>query len=486
MIPGVEAFLEQYHMIEQSDVVVAGVSGGADSVCLLLHLLELKEKLSFTLAAVHVQHGIRGEESLQDAAFVEELCRRYQVQLFRYDYDVPEYAKQHGYSEEEAGRNLRYKSFHKALEELGAPEGKIAVAHNRNDLAETMLWNMIRGSGMRGMAGIPPVRDGVIRPLLHTARVEIENYLKEKGESYCTDATNASLDYTRNRIRNQVLPVLEELNAGVYAHMEQLGDDIRKTQEYLSAVIEEKRAQYVERDFRKTQAFLISEELLKEPEILYTSIIKECICETAASSKDITRTHVELVQKLFSMQTGRSVNLPYQVVAERTYGGVRLQKCEKQPEHKITEPVGMLSSQSSSQPVGRQSGQPAGCCGISIEEHPDFACRIYKREELPEGISKKKYTKWLDYDKIKNSLLIRNRQPGDYFVLDETGRTQKLKQYFVNEKILKEQRDTIPLVADGAHILWIVGYRISAYYKVSSTTKTILEIQYYGGREDNE
>lgn len=134
MIPGVESFLEQYHMIEQSDVVVAGVSGGADSVCLLLHLLELKEKLSFTLAAVHVQHGIRGEESLQDAAFVEELCRRYQVQLFRYDYDVPEYAKQHGYSEEEAGRNLRYESFHKALEELGAPEGKIAVAHNRNDL----------------------------------------------------------------------------------------------------------------------------------------------------------------------------------------------------------------------------------------------------------------------------------------------------------------------------------------------------------------
>ena len=280
--------------------------------------------------------------------------------------------------------------------------------------------------------------------------------------------------------------MLEELNAGVYAHMEQLGDDIRKTQEYLSAVIEEKMAQYVERDSRKTQAFLISEELLKEPEILYTSIIKECICETAASSKDITRTHVELVQKLFAMQTGRSVNLPYQVVAERTYGGVRLQKCEKQPEHKITEPVGMLSSQSSSQPVGQQSGQPAGCCGILIEEHPDFICRIYKREELPEGISKKKYTKWLDYDKIKNSLLIRNRQPGDYFVLDETGRTQKLKQYFVNEKILKEQRDTIPLVADGAHILWIVGYRISAYYKVSSTTKTILEIQYYGGREDNE
>ena len=105
---------------------------------------------------------------------------------------------------------------------------------------------------------------------------------------------------------------------------------------------------------------------------------------------------------------------------------------------------------------------------------------------MPEGISEKKYTKWLDYDKIKNSLLIRNRQPGDYFVLDETGRTQKLKQYFVNEKILKEQRDTIPLVADGAHILWIVGYRISAYYKVSSTTKTILEIRYHGGREDNE
>lgn len=482
MIPGVEAFLEQYHMIEQSDVVVAGVSGGADSVCLLLHLLELKEKLSFTLAAVHVQHGIRGEESLQDAAFVEELCRRYQVQLFRYDYDVPEYAKQHGYSEEEAGRNLRYESFHKALEELGAPEGKIAVAHNRNDLAETMLWNMIRGSGMRGMAGIPPVREGIIRPLLHTARVEIENYLKEKGESYCTDATNASLDYTRNRIRNQVLPVLEELNAGVYAHMEQLGDDIRKTQEYLSAVIEEKKAQYVERDFRKTQAFLISEELLKEPEILYTSIIKECICETAASSKDITRTHVELVQKLFAMQTGRSVNLPYQVVAERTYGGVRLQKCEKQPEHKITEPVGMLSSQSSSQPVGQQSGQPAGCCGILIEEHPDFICRIYKREELPEGISKKKYTKWLDYDRIKYDISVRTRKTGDYLTVNSQGHRKKLTRCMIDEKIPREQRDKIPLITEGSQVLWIVGGRMNERYKITSETKNVLEIKYQGGK----
>lgn len=484
MIPGVESFLEQYHMIEQSDVVVAGVSGGADSVCLLLHLLELKEKLSFTLAAVHVQHGIRGEESLQDAAFVEELCRRYQVQLFRYDYDVPEYAKHHGYSEEEAGRNLRYESFHKALEELGAPEGKIAVAHNRNDLAETMLWNMIRGSGMRGMAGIPPVRDGIIRPLLHTARVEIENYLKEKGESYCTDATNASLDYTRNRIRNQVLPVLEELNAGVYAHMEQLGDDIRKTQEYLSAVIEEKRAQYVERDFRKTHAFLISEELLKEPEILYTSIIKECICETAASSKDITRTHVELVQKLFAMQTGRSVNLPYQVVAERTYGSVRLQKCEKQPEHKITEPVGMLSSQSSSQPVGRQSGQPAGCCGILIEEHPGFTCRIYKREELPEGISKKKYTKWLDYDKIEKNPYIRTRRTGDYMVINAQGNTKKLNRCMIDEKIPSEYRDSIPLIACGKEILWMVGSRMNERYKINPQTRKVLVLNYQGGNEN--
>ena len=114
---------------------------------------------------------------------------------------------------------------------------------------------MIRGSGMRGMAGIPPVREGIIRPLLHTARVEIENYLKEKGESYCTDATNASLDYTRNRIRNQVLPVLEELNAGVYAHMEQLGDDIRKTQEYLSAVIEEKKGTICRKRFPKDAGF---------------------------------------------------------------------------------------------------------------------------------------------------------------------------------------------------------------------------------------
>ena len=208
MYQKVKAYVKKWHMLQKEDSVIAGISGGADSVCLLFMLLKLQKELGFALMAVHVNHGIRGAEAERDEAYVKRLCRQWNVRLKVYRENVPAYAKKHGMTEEEAGRDIRRTCFCKVLKEWGGT--KIALAHHENDNVETLLWNLCRGTGIRGLGGIAPVNDVWIRPLLCVKRREIESYLKKRGISYCTDTTNADRRYMRNRIRMDVIPYLED------------------------------------------------------------------------------------------------------------------------------------------------------------------------------------------------------------------------------------------------------------------------------------
>ncbi|MBO4289626.1 MAG: tRNA lysidine(34) synthetase TilS [Lachnospiraceae bacterium] len=219
MLRQVEQDISRYGIIEQGDRITVGLSGGADSVCLLLLLLELKQKYGLTLKAVHVHHGLRGAEADEDEVFVRDLCERLGVPLAVRHADVKAQAERTGCSVEEAGRKLRYRALREEAE-----GGKIATAHHSDDNCETILFNILRGTGFAGLAGIPQVNGDVIRPLLHVTREQIEDYLKEKGQPYRTDATNASPAYARNRIRNELLPWLErEINAGAREHLLNLG-----------------------------------------------------------------------------------------------------------------------------------------------------------------------------------------------------------------------------------------------------------------------
>ena len=235
MLKKVKNFIEQHHMIEAGEKILAGVSGGADSVCLLLLLAKLQEPLGFTLAAVHVEHGIRGEESLADAAFTERLCRDLGIPCRRYSVRAAEYARERGLSLEEAARELRYGCFRQACREEGA--GKTAVAHHGGDSAETMLFHLARGTGIRGLGGIAPSiqMDGmqVIRPLLCLTRQEIEGWLREQEQDFCVDATNADVHYARNRIRREVLPGLCRVNSQAIAHMMNTAGQLREISEFL-------------------------------------------------------------------------------------------------------------------------------------------------------------------------------------------------------------------------------------------------------------
>ena len=209
-------------MLQPGDRVVAGVSGGADSVCLLFLLLEWRREFPLDIAVVHVNHGIRPEAG-EDARYVEKLCGEHRIPFFLTEADVRQRSILEKCSEEEAGRRTRYEAFDKAAEEWGAT--KIAVAHNSNDRSETQLFHLFRGSGIRGLASILPVRGRIIRPILCLERWEIEDFLTQQGIFYCKDATNDEDDYTRNRIRHHILPYAEQnIARGCVAHMNQTAE----------------------------------------------------------------------------------------------------------------------------------------------------------------------------------------------------------------------------------------------------------------------
>lgn len=244
MIGKIMDYIKEYEMIQENDVVIAGVSGGADSVCLLFVLLEIQKKMPFQIRVVHVDHGIR-KEAGRDAAFVEQLCRENKLSFYLERADVPALSKSSGLSVEEEGRRVRYQAFEKAL---GKDTGKIAVAHNSNDRAETMLFHLFRGTGLRGMSGIRPVNGRVIRPLLCVSRQEIEAWLTQKGLSYCEDSTNSEDVYTRNRIRHHILPYAQQqICQGAVGNMNRAAQELflanefveRKTREALSECVRE-------------------------------------------------------------------------------------------------------------------------------------------------------------------------------------------------------------------------------------------------------
>jgi len=225
------SYIDEYQMLLPGERVVAGISGGADSVCLLFVLMEWKRQFGLEPFVVHVNHGIR-KEAAEDAHFVEELCGRLNIPFYLRVADIPGIAEESKCSEEEAGRNFRYKAFEEVAREVGA--AKIAVAHNLNDRGETMLFNLFRGSGLKGLTGIAPVRDEIIRPLLCVSRGEIEHYLAEIHQDYCHDMTNEGDDYTRNRIRHHILNYAEqEIAPGCVQRMGQTADILAETENYL-------------------------------------------------------------------------------------------------------------------------------------------------------------------------------------------------------------------------------------------------------------
>lgn len=220
-----------YDMLPKGSRVLCAVSGGADSMCLLHWLYTMREKRDIELFAAHFEHGLRGEESRRDAIFTQKQCEKLGVPCTVGHGDVTAFAAERKIGTEEAARELRYQFLEETAERLGC--SRIATAHNLNDNAETILMNLCRGSGTRGLAGIPPVRGKIVRPLLQTSRSEIEAYLMENCIAHVEDSTNSSDDYTRNRIRHRLLPLLTEENPAVLTAIGRTAELLREDDECL-------------------------------------------------------------------------------------------------------------------------------------------------------------------------------------------------------------------------------------------------------------
>lgn len=459
--------IKQYNMIEENDVVIAGVSGGADSVCLLFVLCELREKYNFTLRVCHVNHGLRGEEADEDERFVEELCRKWGVPCRVFRENVELIARKRKQSTEEAGRAVRREAFEIMCREYGGT--RIAAAHHCNDNAETMILNLARGTGLRGLCGIRPVYGKWIRPLLTVSREEIESALKEEKIPWREDKSNEEDTYTRNRIRHHILPALcAQVNSETTEHLSELARQAREVWDYVEQGTQQAWKRCVDVRSGPPDVIEISKDAFKrEMPAIQKQLLHRCICTAAGKSKDVEAVHVSAVSELFDRQTGKQLSLPFDVTACRTYEGVSLEKsvCKTEDfetELKIPGEV-------------RVPGTSWRIC-----------CRVYEAGAADKGetrIPQKSYTKCFDYDIIKHTASVRRRRAGDYLAIGKDGGRQKLKSFFINEKVSRRDRDQMLLIADGSHIMWIPGMRMSAQYQIGRDTRRILEIKI---TEENE
>ena len=420
--------LNKYKMLTNGDCVIVGLSGGADSVLLLTLLVELREEYSLRITAAHINHGIRGEESDSDEEFARSYSRSLGVDFLSFHEDVPKAAEASGLSLETAGRDIRYNCFNKAMKSRGA--NKIAVAHNRNDNAETVLMNICRGTGLPGLCGIPPVRGPIIRPLIETGRAEIESYLSERHIPYCTDSTNFSDNITRNRVRIKLIPEIESVfGVDLCERLSSLSKLCSVDEDYINKSAYD--AYGASLLFTRQKGISLSIPALRA----YHPAVRARIFRIVLSEwglKDITAYHIQAALSLIEAQSGKQAALP---------GGIVIKKYHNELCFSANEPE-------NTQPFTYELKQD-----IPLYV-PELSRYFLLTENQPSINSDAACTKVFQYDKI-NSIQIRSRQPGDLIRIRHIG-SVKLKDYFINNKVPSYQRDSIGLAAQGGDVLWIL------------------------------
>lgn len=438
--------ISEYNMLEKGSKVIVGLSGGADSVCLLHFLNSIKEEYSLELVAAHINHGIRGEEASCDAEFSKEFAKSLNVDFRLLEVDCVKEAKDNKETVEEAGRRLRYEFFNSLAND---EKSVIATAHNSNDNMETVIFNISRGASINGAKGIQPKRENIIRPLIFCTREEIESYCEENSLKYVTDSTNLSDAYTRNRIRHLVIPELEKVNSGAVDAFSRFSESVRLDIDYLDSVTNDAYDKVKLEEFsfdvnslndlhpaiKNRVLFKALNEFSNEnPESKKLEAISDCIKENSKiqlykncyceckngvlkffdngnTKTEVFSENIELTEKLFDVSFGNYV--------------------------------------------------------LKSENYPEISQKV--NDLLLDNL--------IDCDTIYGNLSLRTRQSGDSITLRKRRVTKTLKKLFIEENIPKEERNFIPVLSDDKGVVWVFGFGVNKRNSVTEKTKNVILVK---------
>lgn len=450
-------------MIEKGDKVILAVSGGPDSTAMLYLMNDLRNDLECSLHIAHLNHCLRGEESDEDAVFVKEQALKLNIPITVEELDVKNLITDKE-SLESGARRIRYEFFKKVMSDIQA--NKVAQGHTADDQAETVLMRLLRGSGTKGLSGIPPIRDNIyIRPLIEISRSEVEAYLQSIDIQPRWDSSNLSTEYERNRIRHELIPLLEsKYSPNIKSIFCQTAEILRAEDEFLDILAKDALCQCLEKGNSHNKGdqggfintITIQTDNLKKHHIsIQRRIIRIAIESILGDLRRYEFHHIDEIMSLIETgKTGNSISLPRGITAEKSYGKIII----KLDEDETIEPFDFII---------KVPGET---------EIPSLGLKILTSIGKGNSYSKELYQKTFDYDVIEGELHIRSRRKGDRFQPLGMSSTKKLKEFFIDEKIPRSQRDRIPILTDGNKIMWVIGYSIDDRFKVTTQTKTHLSV----------
>lgn len=435
MICKVKNTIERFSMLNNVKSVVIGLSGGADSVCLFDILLKFRAEYDFKLVAVHVNHNLRGNEALRDQNFVQELCSANNVELYVFSADVEKIAKEKHIGIEECGRNIRYEAF----ESMNCD--RIAVAHNLSDCIESTVFNLVRGCSLSGICRIPPVRGKIIRPLIECSSEEIRSYCKNNSLKYVVDSTNLHDDYSRNYIRNDIVPHFSKLNQSFEESFLRFYDSVENDEEYLKKCSQRalKNAQ-TDNGFDKNK-------LLSEDKAIFYRCVRLML--ESKMKKQVEKRHIDLVAS--AIKDGKTVELSKDLY--------------------ISSDCDIIAFHSPNKMI-----EPWLCLANS----KTFVSPFKTYELLFEPFDKTKHTgenNICDAAFLSDRLLMRSRKEGDSITLSKRKVSKTLKKLFNEQKIPPEERNKFAVLESDGKLIWAEPFGVNALFEVSNKTKTVAIIK---------
>jgi tRNA(Ile)-lysidine synthase len=446
----VSAALEKYSLLKRGETILVGLSGGPDSVCLLYLFDKLKREINLKLHAVYVNHNLRPDETSKEADFCANLCKKLDIGFTLKSVDVKAHAKEWRLNKQEAARQLRYGAFDETAFEVGAD--RIALAHNADDQAETLIMRLIRGAGPTGLCGMPAKRGKIIRPLIEIERRMIEDFLDAEKIPFVVDSSNLRPDYFRNRLRQSLMPFLKEINPNLTDTITNTVSIIQEEERYFDIIVTKTLMKLISRRTAdRIELFLTPLEAMDT--VIVRRVLRRAIDETKGKS-GISFTHIkDIISMIKHGAAGDRLYLP---------GGMRVIK-----EYSVIIITTEKPAKMSSYEIHPPAKLPLKEAGMVIEA-------TFEEQSFAPGDGKSSVV--LDAGLMTFPLQVRPRCPGDFFFPIGFGRRKKLQDFFVDEKVPRDDRDKIPIVVSGSDIVWIAGYRADERFRITEKTKKFLRL----------